>query len=252
MRKPPPTTHADTAGDAWLGGVALLGRASDYALSCLRLVTSADLDRPTPCRGWDLRTLLAHTNDSFAALTEAAALGHVALVPPLSDDGNDRHGDSHGHGHGHDCGDGRDGSDGGGGGRDGHGGHDGHGGGGDGHGDDHDSLRNRTASLLRAWAGSKDAMVSVGGCPLTAALVSAVGAVEVAVHAWDVAQTCGHPRPIPDDVAAELLPLARLFVTDADRPARFALPLNAAPRAPAQDRLLAYLGRDPHWADNRK
>ncbi|MEU8142619.1 hypothetical protein [Nonomuraea sp. NPDC048901] len=113
-------------------------------------------------------------------------------------------------------------------------------------------MRNRVTSLLRAWAGSTDAMVSVGGCPLTAAMVSAVGAVEVAVHAWDVAQTCGHPRPIPEDVAAELLPLARLFVTDADRPARFAVPLDVAPRAPAQDRLLAYLGRDPHWTDNWK
>ncbi|MEU7739338.1 TIGR03086 family metal-binding protein [Nonomuraea sp. NPDC049158] len=216
MRKPPPTTHA--ADDAWLGGFALLDRTVDYALGCLRLVTPADLDRPTPCHGWDLRTLLTHTNDAFAALTEAAALGHVALVPPLSDDPRDRDRDRDGHDHGH----------------------------------GNDGLRNRATGLLHAWAGAKDAVVSVGGCPLTAAMVSAVGAVEVAVHAWDVARTCGHPRPIPADVAAELLPLARLFVTDADRPARFGVPLNTAPRAPAQDRLLAYLGRDPHWTDNRK
>ncbi|MEV6158767.1 maleylpyruvate isomerase family mycothiol-dependent enzyme [Nonomuraea sp. NPDC052129] len=229
MRNSRPTTRADV--DARVGGVALLGRAIHYALGCLSLVTPGDLDRPTPCEGWDLQALLAHANDSFAALTEAAAFGHVALVPPLNNDG-----------HGHDCCDGHDGGD---------GGHGGHGGGGGG-GDDDGGLRNRATSLLRAWARSTDVMVTVGGCPLTAAMVSAVGAVEVAVHAWDVARTCGHRRPIPEDVAAELLPLARLFVTDADRPARFAVPLNAAPRATAQDRLLAYLGRDPHWADNRK
>ncbi|MCA2221103.1 maleylpyruvate isomerase family mycothiol-dependent enzyme [Nonomuraea aurantiaca] len=234
MRKPPPTTHADTAGDAWLGGVALLGRAVDYALGCLCLVASADLDRPTPCHGWDLRTLLAHTNDSFAALTEAASLGHVALDPLPSYDSGDRHG------HGGDGGDDR---------HEGDRQDDGHG---RGRGDGDDGLRYRATRLLHAWAGTRDAVVSVGGCPLTAAMVSAVGAVEVAVHAWDVARACGHPRPIPDDMAAELLPLARLFVTDADRPARFAVPLNTAPRAPAQDRLLAYLGRDPHWTDNRK
>jgi uncharacterized protein (TIGR03086 family) len=203
MRESPPTANADTAADPRMGGVALLGQAIDYALGCLRLVTPGDLDRPTPCDGWDLRTLLAHANDSFTALEEAAAFGHVALVPPISD----------------------------------------------GHGKP-DALRDRATSLLRAWAGARDAIVSVGGCPLTAAMVCGVGAVEVTAHAWDVARSCGHPRPIPASMAAELLPLARLFVTDADRPARFALPLDAAPQASAQDRLLAYLGRDPHWTDN--
>jgi hypothetical protein len=244
MRKSPPTTSAD----AWVDGVALLGRAIDYALDCLRLVTPGDLNRPTPCDGWNLRTLLAHANDSFAALAEAAAFGHVALVPPISDGGDGKPdaitlaatSDITTHGPPMAGGPLTAGSTSGGsvvvGGED----------------DPVLALRDRATSLLHAWAGARDAIVTVGGCPLTAAMVSAVGAVEVAAHAWDVARTCGHPRPIPQDVAAELLPLARLFVTDADRPARFAMPLNAAPRAPAQDRLLAHLGRDPHWTDNRR
>lgn len=60
-----------------LGGTALLERAVGYTLGSLLLVRDDLLSRPTPCRGWNLRRLLGHMNDSLAALQEAADLGEV-------------------------------------------------------------------------------------------------------------------------------------------------------------------------------
>jgi uncharacterized protein (TIGR03086 family) len=108
------------------------------------------------------------------------------------------------------------------------------------------SLRARACRLLGAWtnAGDRD-LVSVGGWPLLTGVVTSVGAIEIAVHGWDIARACGANRPIPPKLAVELLALAPLLVTEADRPARFAAPVPLPPLASAGDRLLAFLGRDP-------
>ncbi len=64
--------------------VALLERAIDYTRVALSGVRADLLDGPTPCRGWDLRALLAHMDDGLAAFTEAADLGTVDLRPLAS------------------------------------------------------------------------------------------------------------------------------------------------------------------------
>ncbi|HWG63538.1 MAG TPA: TIGR03086 family metal-binding protein [Streptosporangiaceae bacterium] len=107
------------------------------------------------------------------------------------------------------------------------------------------SLRSRAQSVLGDWAGGGEHFITVGGCPVPASIVSTVGAVEIATHAWDVAQASGHQQPIPDSLAGELLGLAPIFVTDADRPARFAAAVPVQPGARPSDRLVAYLGRAP-------
>lgn len=107
--------------------------------------------------------------------------------------------------------------------------------------------RNRATQLLGAWAraaGSPEA-VAVGGSSLTTSIVGGTGAIEVAVHGWDVARTCGRRHPIPQSLAEEMLSLSALLVGDADRPIRFAEPVEVGPQAGAGDRLVGFLGRNP-------
>ncbi|MFE5820033.1 TIGR03086 family metal-binding protein [Streptomyces sp. NPDC056479] len=104
-------------------------------------------------------------------------------------------------------------------------------------------FRTRACALLGAWAAGPPRSVSVGERPLDVRVMGAVGAVEIAVHGWDVAQACGRPRPIPAALAAELLSVARCVVADEDRGVRFGTPVLVPPRARADVRLLAFLGR---------
>jgi uncharacterized protein (TIGR03086 family) len=197
-------------GLALTAGVALLERAITYTLGSLRVVTPATLCRPTPCAGWTLEKLLTHVNDSLRTLNEAAS-GHISpharRIARLRAAKRVAKAANPAL-----------------------------------------LLRDDATEVLGTWA-SKLApdVISVHDRHLTSPMVAAVGAIELTVHGWDVARACGEHCPIPPLMAEELLDLARLFVTQADRPARFAARLTVAADAPAQDHLLAYLGRDPAW-----
>ena len=65
------------------------------------------------------------------------------------------------------------------------------------------------------------------------------------MHGWDIAQACGENRPIPDALAASLLAIAPLLITETDRHPLFGPPVTAAAHAGPGDRLVAYLGRKP-------
>jgi hypothetical protein len=60
--------------------------------------------------------------------------------------------------------------------------------------------------------------VTVADRRLPCPIVATTGALEVAVQGWDVARACGHDREIPAGLADQLLELAPLIVTAADRP----------------------------------
>ena len=64
----------------------LLERAVGYALGAAQSVTPALLGRPTPCAAWDLGRLMAHLDDSLAALHEGITEGAVALGPRTAPD----------------------------------------------------------------------------------------------------------------------------------------------------------------------
>jgi uncharacterized protein (TIGR03086 family) len=105
-------------------------------------------------------------------------------------------------------------------------------------------LRVQACSLLGAWSAvARDGDVMVGDRPLASSLLACAGALEVAVHGWDVAQATGHPRPVPTLLALELLPWVDVFVTEQDRPTRFAPALDVPLSGPSTT-LLARLGRE--------
>ena len=197
------TTSASARRPSW-GGVELLERAVGYTRGSLALVTPDLMSAPTPCAGWDLRALLEHMDDSLTSLHEAGTVRRVRLhVDPSP--GTDLV----------------------------------------------ESLRARACLLLAEWsadwevltAGGDSADVLVDGRPLTTPVLTSAGALEVAVHGWDVAVACGANRPLPEGLAAELLRLAPVLVTPGDRPGRFAAALPTRPDDSAGDRLLAFFGR---------
>ena len=88
-----------------------------------------------------------------------------------------------------------------------------------------------------------DRFVLVGGVPLAAGIVACTGAVEIAVHGWDVSAARGRGVPIPPALATRMLGLCPLLVTS--RAGLFAPPVEVPQQASPCDRLVAYLGRTP-------
>jgi uncharacterized protein (TIGR03086 family) len=184
----------------------LLEQAIRYALRSVAGVSPRLLTRPTPCAGWDLATLLDHTCESLAALTEGTCLGCVAPAPA---DGPST--------------------------------------------DAVAAFTARASGLLDAWPRFSRLWILIGDQRLTVADFAAAGALEIAVHGWDVACACGQPRPIPAPLASRLLALAPLLISDGERALQpgseisagplFGPPVTVPPRASASDRLTAFLGR---------
>jgi uncharacterized protein (TIGR03086 family) len=108
------------------------------------------------------------------------------------------------------------------------------------------SLRTRAGRLLAASAaGGEDRAVAIAGRRLTGRQVTAVGALEITVHGWDIAEACRCPRPIPPALATSILAVIPLVVTQVTRNVQFAGAIPAAPQACPSDRLVALLGRNP-------
>ena len=109
------------------------------------------------------------------------------------------------------------------------------------------SVRDRAGRLQAACAAAadQDQPVAIADRHLAGSVVAAVGALEIAVHGWDVAEACGCHRPIPPGLAAGILKIVPLVVTDAVRNACFGRPVIVSPGASAGDRLVALLGRAP-------
>lgn len=105
-------------------------------------------------------------------------------------------------------------------------------------------IRGRACAVLGGWTRQDGAdLVSIAGSPLSAGLTAGAGALEITVHGWDVASTCGDPAPPPAELSEQLCALVPLLVGEGDRPARFAPARPVGPDASPGDRLLALVGR---------
>jgi uncharacterized protein (TIGR03086 family) len=192
------------------GATALLAGALRYALTACALVKPSELAAPTPCVEWDIRALLWHLAESVADLEEGLRTGS------LDGDGQEdpvaalrlREARLTGT-------------------------------------DPLGVLRDRAAGLLSACysGGPAERFIEVDGLPLPAGLVACTGAVEIAVHGWDVSAALGRGGSIPPALATRLLRLCPLLV--AGREGLFAAAVPISPQASQGDRLVGYLGRDP-------
>jgi len=183
------------------GATGLLAGAISYALGVCTLVEPGDMALPTPCPGWDLGTLLVHLSDSIADLETAVRTGHLDLERPGNPPAWPPAGNPV------------------------------------------DVLRDRAAELLSVsycYVGP-ERFVAVGGLPVPVGLVVCTGAVEIAVHGWDVSSALGARAPIPAGLATRMLRLCPLLV--AGREGLFAAPVEVPAQASPGDQLLGYLGR---------
>jgi uncharacterized protein (TIGR03086 family) len=125
-------------------------------------------------------------------------------------------------------------------------------------GDPIETLRDRAAELLCAGYcyGGPERFVAVGGLPIPAGVVACTGAVEIAVHGWDVSaararagrgsagcEGAVQEAPIPAALATRMLHLGPLLV--AGREGLFGVPVEVPAQASPGDRLVGYLGRHP-------
>jgi uncharacterized protein (TIGR03086 family) len=190
-------------------GTDTLERAVSYALGAVAAITPGQLPQPTPCRGWDLRMLLLHAGDSLAALAEGLGGGRVSLRPADAGPGGtaDRGGTA----------------------------------------DPAQAFRAGASRLLGAYsrAGQGRFLVTVGGYPMAASVMVVAGALEIAVHGWDISRACGQCQPIPGPLASDLLQVAPLLVDCDGRYPLFAPPVRVPAAAGPSDRLAAFLGRRP-------
>jgi uncharacterized protein (TIGR03086 family) len=114
------------------------------------------------------------------------------------------------------------------------------------------TLAGSPAELVEpALAAARDAFATVGGAgavPTPLPHGDLPAATAAAVHAWDVAVATGQPAGLDNDLAAELLPVARAIVEPLRQYGAYAPALEPDEADSAAAELLRYLGRDPRWS----
>ena len=84
------------------------------------------------------------------------------------------------------------------------------------------------------------------------ALTALTGSYELAIHAWDIAETTRNGPALPTPLVEALLTYAPIVLADVDRAGLFAAPRDPAGRRSDNDRLLAMFGRAPEWRSTGK
>ena len=104
-------------------------------------------------------------------------------------------------------------------------------------------LRDKACHLLGAWSNPHAAEARLGHAHLESTVLLHAGALEIAVHAWDVGQATGSGEPIPEGLARAIRGSAEGLISSADRPLLFAPPVSVTGVATSSALLLAYTGR---------
>jgi uncharacterized protein (TIGR03086 family) len=109
------------------------------------------------------------------------------------------------------------------------------------------AFRDRAGLLLDASSGprGRNHVIDIAGHPLAASAMAVIGALEIAVHGWDISQASGTCQPIPQMLAIDLLAIAVLLVPRDGRYPLFAPPVSVTAERSPSDQLVAFLGRTP-------
>ncbi|MFI1722176.1 TIGR03086 family metal-binding protein [Streptomyces sp. NPDC020489] len=84
--------------------------------------------------------------------------------------------------------------------------------------------------------------------PLPPHLAAGAAAMDAAVHAWDIAVATGQDRPLTEELAEGIWPVAEHLVDHLRDSYRVFAPALEVPAGSGRaDALLAFLGRDPQW-----
>jgi uncharacterized protein (TIGR03086 family) len=184
-----------------------LFRAADQAVAVVGLVRPAHLAAPTPCTEYDVRHLTGHVVAVLRRIGHVAGGGHAFDVPSMVLDLPD-----------------------------------------DGWAP---AATANAADLRAAW--TDDAVLDRvlrlpwGEVPGRGAALAYVQ--ELTTHAWDLATALGRPDVLDPSLAELALVAAQRYVPAEPRggPIPFGPPVEVGEDAPAYDRLVAWLGRDPQW-----
>ncbi|WP_193612557.1 TIGR03086 family metal-binding protein [Nocardioides lijunqiniae] len=105
------------------------------------------------------------------------------------------------------------------------------------------ALQEKACRLLGTWSAEPPTRTRIGPHLVDTSVLVLAAALEITVHGWDVASSLGLSHPVPDDLAARLLPAASALVSADDRGTRFA-PERPPPSTSGDSaRLLGFLGR---------
>lgn len=99
-----------------------------------------------------------------------------------------------------------------------------------------------TAALTAMRDRGLEGTVDLGGNEMPATMAAGILAMDVYVHAWDLATAAGNDISLDDDVCATLLEVTSPAI-DGFRPNGFGPAVEVADQVPASARLLAFSGR---------
>jgi uncharacterized protein (TIGR03086 family) len=170
-------------------------------------VPAGGWDRPTPCEKWTVAQVVQHAAGDQVAYAAAVGAGPWPTADPFAPSGTIT-------------------------------------------GDPRSLVDESTARVAEAYAAIADdapeVNVPLPGGPLPAWLAAGAGALDAAVHAWDIAVATGQSSPLTDAQSTALLEVAQRLVEPL-RGFAYADAIDPSTGAGAVARLLTYLGRDPHW-----
>jgi uncharacterized protein (TIGR03086 family) len=109
-----------------------------------------------------------------------------------------------------------------------------------------DVFRQAAGDVVRGWREHGfDRDVNLTGSPSPGPMVFNITVMEYLTHGWDLAAATGQPVPFTEDEAADALALAEATLRDEYRGDAFGPRREVPAGAPAIDRFIAFMGRDP-------